>query len=185
MRKVSLIPPVAQRYALAFFACTETPAKVFSDVQDDLACLEDCCMDSHFLKFLKNPLISVADQEAVLKSLAQKFKFSQITMHFLYLIVRKRRLSLLPQILRAYQKCVAQSKGIVHVDVTTAQPLSPNLKARIEELLGGKEKTCVHISEHVDPSLLGGLIVNLGNRLFDASLRTQLKDMYFSMKGGS
>jgi F-type H+-transporting ATPase subunit delta len=77
---------------------------------------------------------------------------------------------------------MTQADGSLRADVVTAQPLSSALKHRITELLGGKKKN-IHISEHVDPSILGGIVVTLGNRLFDASLRTQLKDMYFAMKG--
>ncbi len=181
MRKISIIPPVARRYASAFFACTSTP-KMVSDVQEELRRIGQCCVEPVFAKFLKSPLVSVAEQEAVIKALGKRLDLSKITLNFLSLVAKKRRLPFLPAMIQAYDACVDQAEGILHADVVTAQPLSPDLKARIEALLGAEKKN-IQVAEHVDPSILGGIVVTLGNRLFDASLRTQLKDMYFAMKG--
>jgi F-type H+-transporting ATPase subunit delta len=182
--KISIIPPVARRYASAFLACTSTP-KMISEVQKELKLIEHCCAQPSFAKFLRSPLVSVSEQEAVMKALVKRLDLSKLTGNFLGVIVQKRRLPFLPAMIQAYEDCVAQAEGVTRADVVTAQPLSAALKAQVEALLGAEKKKHIHIAEHVDPSILGGIVVTVGNRLFDASLRTQLKNMYFAMKGVS
>ncbi|MCK4866927.1 MAG: ATP synthase F1 subunit delta, partial [Alphaproteobacteria bacterium] len=102
---------------------------------------------------------------------------------FLGLVTANRRLFVLSGIIRAYLEELASHRGEVTADVVSAHPLTDSqvkaLEDSLKKALGGK----VAIAPRVDPSILGGLIVKVGSRMIDSSLRTQLQKLKFAMKG--
>jgi F-type H+-transporting ATPase subunit delta len=104
-------------------------------------------------------------------------------LNFLKLMAANRRLSAVPDAVRGYNALVAKSKGETSADVISAEKLSPkqltDLKAALKSAMGSD----VSLNVSVDPSLLGGLIVKVGSRMMDNSLKTKLQNLKVAMKG--
>ena len=104
---------------------------------------------------------------------------------FVGVIANNRRLSSLRTIVTAFANLVAEKRGVVVAKVSTANPLSAvqreQLRARLIEAGYGT----VDIEEQVDPSLLGGLVVRIGARLFDSSIKSRLQRLQYAMKGAA
>ena len=109
--------------------------------------------------------------------------YSGITANFVKLVAAKRRLFVLPEIIRAFGALNDRAKGVTRAQVTVAEPLSPDHTAALEEALrqvsGGQT---VKVNVNVDPSIIGGIVVQLGSRQVDASLKTKLNSLRTRMK---
>jgi F-type H+-transporting ATPase subunit delta len=99
------------------------------------------------------------------------------------LLASKRRLFALSDIIRAYDSLVAKQKGEMSAQVTSARPLSDAETAELKSILRSKLSKDVNLETRVDPSLLGGLIVKVGSRMIDSSLRTKLNGLRMAMRG--
>jgi F-type H+-transporting ATPase subunit delta len=106
-----------------------------------------------------------------------------LTVRFVLTLAAKRRLFALHQIIAAYERRIAEQKGEINAEVSTARPLSDaetsELKRVLKEGLGREAR----LATKVDPSLLGGLVVKVGSRMIDSSLRTKLEGMRAAMRG--
>jgi F-type H+-transporting ATPase subunit delta len=106
-----------------------------------------------------------------------------LTRRFLLLLASKRRLFALSDIIRVYGALVAKLKGEISAQVTSARPLSSHETAELKSILRSKLSKDVNLDPRVDPSLLGGLIVQVGSRMIDSSLRTKLNGFRAAMRG--
>ncbi|VAV94621.1 ATP synthase delta chain [hydrothermal vent metagenome] len=114
--------------------------------------------------------------------MAQKSKFSPLVANFIGVICQNGRAMELIEIVDAFLAKVAAAKGVIHASATTAQALSSKQKTN---LAAGLKKTLgrpVQLETEVDSRLLGGLIVQVGSRMFDSSLQTQLEGLKLAMK---
>jgi F-type H+-transporting ATPase subunit delta len=102
--------------------------------------------------------------------------------NFIRLVATNRRLFALPQMIRAYRELVANAKGIVRAEVTLAAPPSEAVMNDIRTALKDLAKSDVAMDVRVDPSLIGGLIVKMGSRMVDASVRTKLNSIRLSLR---
>jgi F-type H+-transporting ATPase subunit delta len=128
-------------------------------------------------------VFSAEDQVAALGAVAAQLGITGTTLNFLKLVAKNRRVSVVPDMIKAYATLLASSKGEVAGEVTSAEPLSAtqldDLKAALKSALGRD----VLLSTRVDSSLLGGLIVKVGSRMMDNSLKTKLQTLKIAMKG--
>jgi F-type H+-transporting ATPase subunit delta len=99
------------------------------------------------------------------------------------LLAQKRRLFVLNQIIAAYERLVAKSRGETEAEVTAARPLSDAETAELKAALKSKLGKEPRLQSRIDPTLLGGLIVKVGSRMIDSSLRTKLEGLRAAMKG--
>jgi F-type H+-transporting ATPase subunit delta len=174
---------LAERYASALYQLAQE-GNALDRVASDLKDLKGMMAGSEELRrFLKNPIHSRQEHEQVLSSLAAKAGFDGLTRRFLGLVARSRRQDALSGMIAAYQNRLAKSRGEMTAVVKAAQPLSDAqtaaLKAELAKSVGGT----VDLDVTVDPSLLGGLVVRLGSRMIDSSLKTKLQNLKLSMKG--
>ncbi len=174
---------VARRYAQALFSLAQEQ-NVTDAVADALGNFAQMIEQSADLKRLVvSPVFSAADQLKAVSALLDKYGFGGITANFIKLVASKRRLFVLPDMIRAFQALNDKAKGVTRADVTVAAPLSANHNATLEEALrevsGGK---IVKINVNVDPSIIGGIVVKLGSRMVDASLKTKLNSLRTRMK---
>src|SRR6185503_21359335 len=102
---------------------------------------------------------------------------------FLLLLAAKRRLFAFTAITRAYESLVAKSRGETEAEVTSARPLATNELAELSTVLKTRLGREPRLTAKVDPSLLGGLVVKVGSRMIDSSLRTKLTGLRAVMKG--
>ncbi len=174
---------VPGRYASALFELAREE-KATEQVGQQLATVQSAIDQSKDLaRLVRSPVFSAADQVAALAAVGQQIGISGTTLNFLKLVAKNRRLAALPDMTRAYATLLSQSKGEIAGEVPSAAPLSAQqlsaLKAALKSALGRD----VALSTRVDDSILGGLIVKVGSRMMDNSLKTKLQSLKIAMKG--
>jgi F-type H+-transporting ATPase subunit delta len=179
-----IVAGVAGRYAAALFDLAVEQNNV-SEVEQDLVKFQQLYdMSADLQRLVRSPVISSEDQVRALTSVLDKAGVGGLAKNFFNLVARNRRLFSAPQMVRAYQALAAKSRGEVTAQVSSAHPLTDDqaqaLKAALKETVG-KDVT---LAAKVDPSLIGGLIVKLGSRMVDSSLKTKLSNLSLSLKGG-
>ena len=176
---------LAGRYALALYEYAEETGSLDRVIEelDALGRLID--QSSDFRLFLANPLIDIQEGTKTVRAVLQDQGFGTIVQDFVGVISHNRRLFFLRPIVQAFAALVDKKRGVVRAEVTSAHALtdlqSTQLRARLTELGYGR----VQINETVDPSLLGGLVVKLGARLYDTSLKSRLQRLQYAMKGAA
>ncbi|TNE40754.1 MAG: F0F1 ATP synthase subunit delta [Alphaproteobacteria bacterium] len=173
---------VAQRYATALFDLAEE-AGVVDSLAEELQVLQGLLGASADLKGLvSSPLYSREDQTRALQAVLDKASASQLLKNFVGLVAHNRRLFALSDMIKAFQMILARKRGEISASVTSAVPLGEHqvadLKAALREALGRD----VQLQTDVDESLLGGLIVKVGSRMVDSSLKTKLSNLKIAMK---
>jgi F-type H+-transporting ATPase subunit delta len=174
---------VAERYALALFTLAQEQ-NVADPVADALRNFGDMIAQSADLKRLVvSPVFSAEEQLKAVTAILNQYGFGGVTANFIKLVASKRRLFVLPDMIRAYLALNDKAKGVTRADITVAAPLSSDHFAALEEALrqvsGGKT---VKVNVNVDPSIIGGIVVKLGSRMVDASLKTKLNSLRTRMK---
>ena len=174
---------LAGRYANALFELAQDQKSVDA-VSTDLAGLRRAMETSADLtRLVKSPVFSAEDHAKALKPILAQMGVNELTTKFVLLLAAKRRLSALTGIIRAFETQVAKSRGETEAEVTAARALSDTeineLKSVLKSRLGKEPR----LHSKVDPSLLGGLVVKVGSRMIDSSLRTKLDGLRAAMKG--
>lgn len=134
-------------------------------------------------RLMRSPVFKTEDQIAAIESLAAKAKIGGSALNFLKVMAAKRRLAALPDAISAYQALVAKSRGEVTAEVTSAEKLNAKQLADLKAALKATVGSDVVLTTKVDASLLGGLIVKVGSRMMDNSLKTKLQNLKAAMKG--
>jgi F-type H+-transporting ATPase subunit delta len=173
---------IARPYAQALFDLAKSENNL-DPVEANLNELSALIGESpDFSRFLSSPVISADDKSDALDRLLNDMKPVPTVGNLLRVVARNGRLFALPAIIKAFRDLAAASRGQATAEVTSAVPLTAaqldTLKAALREKIG---KT-VTLNEHVDPSLIGGLVVKVGSRMIDSSLKTKLAAMRVAMK---
>jgi F-type H+-transporting ATPase subunit delta len=174
---------VAGRYASALFDLA-TEAKSVTQTADALTAFGAVIEGSDDVKrLMRSPVFKTEDQLAAVEALASKAKVGGLALNFLKLMASNRRLAALPDAIQSFNTLVAQAKGEATAEVTSAEKLTPkqitDLKAALKSTIGSD----VALTTKVDASILGGLIVKVGSRMMDNSLKTKLANLKVAMKG--
>ena len=173
---------VSGRYATALFELARDE-KSIDAVKADLDKFDAMLNDSTDLKRLvRSPVFAAETQARAISAVLDKAGISGISANFLKVLTANRRLFAVADVIRAFNALVAKFKGEASADVTVAEPLSDkNLDALKSALttISGKDVT---LNVKVDPSIIGGLVVKLGSRMVDSSLRTKLNSIKHAMK---
>ncbi|MFN4088585.1 MAG: F0F1 ATP synthase subunit delta [Alphaproteobacteria bacterium] len=174
---------IAGRYANALFDLADE-RKVLDDVAEDLRSTKRMLDESADLrKLVRSPVIKSDDQARALGAVLERAGVSQLTRNFVGVVARNRRLFALEAMIAGYLAILARRRGEVTAEVTAAKPLSDtqmaSLQDSLRQVVGGK----VSVDLTVDPAVLGGLVVKVGSRLFDSSIRTKLQRMQQAMRG--
>ena len=173
---------MAGRYATALFELAlETNA--IDAVKSDLDRFDALIAGSADLaRLVRSPVFSAEEQVRALRSVLDRAGLSGLSAQFLLTVASNRRLFAVRDMIRAYGLLVARHRGEVSAQVTLAQPPRPEHLAAIKEALNAVTKKNVQIDVNVDPSIIGGLVVKLGSRMVDTSLRTRLNMIKHAMK---
>ncbi len=173
---------VAGRYAAALFDLARD-AKQIAAVGTDLARFDALVAGSEDLgRLVKSPAFSAAEQGAAVSAVLAKAKIGGLAANFIKLIAVKRRLFAVRDMVSAYQAMADAHAGIVKASVTVAAPLSEKNRVAVSDALKAVTGKSVNVVEKVDPSLIGGIVVQLGSRMVDASVRTKLNSLKNAMK---
>jgi F-type H+-transporting ATPase subunit delta len=174
---------LADRYAAALFDLADE-RKALDAVADDLKALRAMLRDSADLRrLIRSPVLSREAQAKGVGALATQAQISPLTRNFLGLLAQNRRLFALPEMIESYLQRLAEKRGEVTAHVRTAQELTPAQREAVNEQLRRAVGRKVAVDVEVDPSLLGGLVVKVGSRMVDASLRSKLHRLQLAMKG--
>jgi F-type H+-transporting ATPase subunit delta len=176
---------LTDRYAAALYALADENRTLDTVVSqmEDLARLIDASSD--FRRLLASPLIDVQTATSAVQAVLTQEGFGKEVRDFVSVISVNRRLRVLRDIVSAFAALVADRRGIVTAHVASAHPLSDvqrqQLRARLIEAGYGN----VNIDERVNADLLGGLVVRIGARLYDTSLKSRLQRLQYAMKGAA
>ena len=176
---------LAGRYATALFELAEAD-KQLDQVAEDLLAIAQMLENSDDLKrLIRSPVISRDEQGAAMAAVMKAAKAGEISSKFVGLVTQNRRLFVLPAMIKAYQELIKVLRGETTAEVISAKKLNAKQLKGIEDALKNATETNVSVDASVDKTLLGGLIVKVGSRMFDSSLKAKLKQLRFSMKGVS
>lgn len=173
----------AKRYASALFDLAQDSG-VLSDIHREFEAFAGAVTDNTDLKrMLTSPLIARDDKVAALTKIAEKANFSPLFTKFLGTMASNGRAADMPGAQRAFDELFAKQRGVKRAVVRTAKAMSDAERDRLEGIIGKAVGGDVELSTEVDESLIGGIQLQLGSRLVDASLKTKLDRMNSAMKG--
>ncbi len=179
----SEISGVAGRYASALYDLASEKGAT-AEVSSALAAFWSLIDASPDLRRLvRSPVFSAQEQVKALTPILAKAGIGGIAANFIKLVATKRRLFVLPDMIAAYQRLYDKASGLVRADVTVAAPLAPQHESALRQALsavtGGKT---VALNVKTDPSIIGGIVVKIGSRMVDSSLKTKLHSIRTRMK---
>ena len=171
----NIVSGMAGRYAAALFSLAKE-SRAIDAVSADLKSFDELIESNPDLQLLvRSPVFSARIRPVPLKAVLDRVGIGGLTANFLLLVASKRRLFALQTMIRGFQALNDADRGVSRAEVTVAEPLSAAdaeaLTRSLKDVTGGKT---VEVAMKVDPEIIGGLIVRLGSRMVDASLRTKL-----------
>ncbi len=174
---------LAGRYATALFELSEEE-KQLDQVASDLNKIKAMLNDSDELRrFIQSPVIARGDQQKAMQALLKEAKIGQLTRNLIGIVIDNRRLRSLSSIIKGYFALLAQARGETTAEVISASPLSDKQQDAIMASLKREMGSKVTLETRVDKTLLGGIIVKIGSKMIDTSLKTKLAQLRLAMKG--
>jgi F-type H+-transporting ATPase subunit delta len=175
---------LAERYAAALFELADE-RRALDAVADDLRATRAMLHDSADLsRLVRSPVMSRGDQGKAIALVAEKAELSQLTRDFLAVAARNRRLFAVPAMIEAYLAKLAERRGEVTAEVTAAQPLTEAQNTALTDQLRRAVGGQVAVDLRIDPSLIGGMVVKIGSRMVDGSLRSKLQRLRLALRAG-
>ena len=174
---------LAGRYANAVFELAQEEKSVEAVERDFVTLRTLIDQNPDLARLVKAPVFTRDEQSRTMKAVLEKMGAANLTSKFILTIAAKRRLFALGDIIRAYERLVAKLRGEVQAQVTSARTLSDAETLELKAILKSKLGRDPRLEAKVDPNLLGGLVVKVGSRMIDSSLRTKLNSIRAAMRG--
>jgi len=169
---------VASRYAKSLLSLA-IERKIVDDVYQDMVLFKEVCKSNReFVLMLKNPIISHDKKKAVLYDIFEK-KVTASTLAIFDIITRKNREGYLPAIAESFEIQYRQHKGIEKAIIITATAITPDLHKQFSQQASNMTNKTIELEEKIDPTIIGGYILIIGDRKMDNSVRAKLKDMSY------
>ena len=173
---------VAERYASSLYELASEAGSV-DQIGADLARFQTMITESADLKrFIESPVFSSGDQVRAVSAVLEKAGIAGLAANFIKVAAANRRLFAIPGMIKSYFQIVARNRGEISADVTSAHALTSAQENELKATLKSVTGKDVAINVTVDPSILGGLIVKVGSRQIDTSLRTKLSTLKLALK---
>ena len=173
---------IAERYASAVYELVKDDNGVGA-LEADIASLTDAMAESgDFNALIGSPIYTRDEQQSAIAALASKMGLSGTMTNTLALMASKRRLFVLPQLVRALKALIAEDKNEVEAEVVSAKTLTQTQRDKLAKTLTAQMGKDVTINATVDESLIGGLIVKVGSKMIDTSIRSKLAQLQNAMK---
>ena len=174
---------MAERYAAALFDLADERG-ILDEVAANLRQLKAMMAESAELsRLIRSPILSREEQGKAVVALAERAGFALLVRDFLAVVARNRRLFAVPAMIEAYLEKLAERRGEVTAEVAAAQALNTTQIDLLREQLRRSVGRQVAIDVRVDPGLIGGMIVKIGSRMIDGSIRSKLQRLQMAMKG--
>jgi F-type H+-transporting ATPase subunit delta len=178
-----IISGVAGRYASALFDLAQEEGKV-SEVEWDLDTFQRLCDASpDLVRVVRSPVIPADEQSRALTAVLERAGVRALTQNFFKVIAKNRRLFAASEMVHAFRALAAKARGQVTAEVISAHPLTDSQARTLTDTLRGSIGKDILLERRVDPSLLGGLVIKVGSRMVDTSLKTKLASLRFSLRG--
>ncbi len=172
-----MISNISKRYARAFFDIAREQNKI-EDYYQELNQFDSVVSQNKSLKeFLANPIFEQASKKGVVEGVIGKLNLSGMAVSFLRLLVDKKRIDILSDIVVCYRQLMDEALKKVRVNVKTAFPLPEELKSFIKTSLEKSMGKTVEMTVEEDATLLGGVVIGVGDTLYDGSIKNQLNNM--------
>jgi len=179
----SHIAGLALRYANAVFELAAEERGI-DRLAADFQTLKTLLQESpELLRLVRSPLFSREEQAKGMDAVLARTGTGDLTRKLVLLLAQKRRLFALADVIRAFEQLLARHRGEVAAEVTSARALSAAETAELRSILKDKLGREPRITTRVDPKLLGGLVLRVGSRMIDSSLRTKLDSLRAALKG--
>jgi F-type H+-transporting ATPase subunit delta len=176
---------LAGRYASALFGLARDERQIES-VGSSLEALNQALADSReFTQLVSSPLVDRDDAARAFAAIADKLGLDPITANFLQVLARNGRKGQLQPVIRMFRRLAAEHRGETTAEVVTAHPLKDDQVAKLKQQLKARAGRDVAIETRVYPDILGGIVVKMGSRMIDASIRSKLNRLAQVMKGES
>jgi F-type H+-transporting ATPase subunit delta len=173
---------MAARYANALFELALERGAIDA-VKADLEAFDALVVESaDLMRLVRSPVFSAEEQQKALGAVLGRAGIGGLAAQFLQLVASNRRLFAVRDMIAAYRRLVARHKGEITAEVTVAEPLKAEHLAALDAALTAVSHKRVDLAVKVDPAILGGLVVKLGSRMVDSSLRTKLNAIRHAMK---
>lgn len=177
-----MISGVADRYAGSLFELAAAEG-VVDKAESDLGRFSAMLKSSdELMRLIKSPVFSAEEQVRAIAAIAEKAKIGGLVGNFLRVVAKNRRLFALPAMIEAFRRIAAEARGEATAEVTSAHALSATQEKELKAALKGVAGKDVAIDVTVDPSILGGLVVKMGSRQIDTSLKTKLASLKLALK---
>jgi F-type H+-transporting ATPase subunit delta len=174
---------VAGRYASALFDLANENSAV-ETTESDLVNFQALLDESpDLVRLVRSPVIAADDQARAIAVLLEKAGIGGLTANFLKLVAANRRLFVIQDMIKVYRSLAAKARGEITAEVTSAFALNDEQVASLKETLKASVGKDVTLQSRIDPSILGGLIVKVGSRMIDSSLKTKLQNMKTALSG--
>ncbi|MGV8057858.1 MAG: ATP synthase F1 subunit delta [Smithellaceae bacterium] len=172
-----MISNISKRYARAFFdiAAEEKQLEKYYNELTQISSI--IAQDNALREFLANPVFEQAIKKNVVEKIIGKLDLSKMTINFLKLLVDKKRIEVLPDIAICYRQMADEALKKVRVSLKTAFPLSDSMQSYINSSLEKLTGRQVEMTVEKDPALLGGIVIGVGDTLYDGSIKNQLNNM--------
>ena len=178
----SISTSIAERYATAVYDIAKETKKVKA-IEADLDALQGTLAESaDFRSLIHSPIYTRAQQNDAITAIAKKMKLSPTMANTLSLMAQKRRLFVLPQLVQTLRNIIADEKGEVTAEVTSAKALTKAQADKLAKSLKATTGKTIALQQIVDESLIGGLIVKVGSKMIDTSIRSKLNSLQNVMK---
>ena len=181
---------LAGRYAQALLALADDRRQADPGATDRIAGDLDRLFnlwrdDADFRAFVADPRLDAQAQRRGAFGILERVGMGEEVRNLVGVLIANRRLSALPQVAQAFGALLAERRGQQMAEVVSAHPLSDTQRAHITARLTEAGYSGVRLVERVDPSILGGLIVRIGSRLYDSSIKSKLQRMQYALKGAA
>jgi F-type H+-transporting ATPase subunit delta len=178
----SVLVQIARPYASALFDLARSEG-ILETVEAGLDEVKRLAVENaDFSRFLRSPVIAAEDKAEAMEAILKKAKPNETVANLIRVVARNGRLFALETIIGEYKQLAALERGETAAEVTSAAPLSKSQLKTLADTLKAKLGKTVTLTEHVDPSLIGGLVVKVGSQMIDSSLKTKLTAMKIAMK---
>lgn len=171
---------ITVRYAKAFFSSAKEK-KILNKLKADIQLVQEVCHQSNeFILLLESPVVKTSKKSSIIKSIFQG-KIEKLTLNFLLLITHNKREVHIPGICRNFLDLTRKDQNIKSAVLTTATGINIKTLQKIESLLGKELNATVELSTQIDSDILGGMVLRLDDKQYDASVATQLKNVKQSL----
>lgn len=162
------------RYAKAFFSSAKEKGLLDKLKADIGLVLEVCKTSDDFIFLLESPVVKTSKKAALIKTIFEG-KVEELTLNFLLLVVQNKREIHIPGIFRNFLDLIRRDQNIRSAVLTTAREVDPKTVNKVEMLLSKELQATVELKTQVNPDILGGLVLRIDDKQYDASMATQLK----------